>query len=58
MNGRGHISLSKHNNKSIIDRDMPIGELKRIKDFLPPPGELFDVEVRIIPNPRLSNPRH
>ena len=26
--------------KKMIDRDMPIGKLTRVKDFLPPPSEL------------------
>ena len=35
--------------KKTFDRDMPIGKLKRVKDFLPPPGQLVvpDETVKI-----------
>lgn len=30
-----------------IDRDMPIGSLQRVKDFLPPPGQLVMPEETV-----------
>ena len=40
--------------KHRIDQDMPIGELKRIDDFLPPPKELVVPEETIMVTLRLS----
>jgi predicted DNA binding CopG/RHH family protein len=40
--------------KNRIDRDMPIGDLKRVKDFLPPPGELVTPEDTVKITLRLS----
>ena len=40
--------------KHRIDRDMPIGELKRIDDFLPPPKELAVPEQTVMVTLRLS----
>lgn len=37
-----------------INRDMPIGELKRIDDFLPPPKELAVPEQTVMVTLRLS----
>ncbi len=37
-----------------IDQDMPIGELKRIDDFLPPPKELAVTEETVMVTLRLS----
>ena len=40
--------------KNRIDQDMPIGELKRIDDFLPPPKELAIPEETVMVTLRLS----
>jgi uncharacterized protein (DUF4415 family) len=40
--------------KHKIDSDMPIGELKKIKDFLPPPNELAVPEPTVMVTLRLS----
>ena len=40
--------------KHKIDQDMPIGELKRISDFLPPPKELAVPEQTVMVTLRLS----
>ena len=40
--------------KNRIDQDMPIGELKRIDDFLPPPKELAVPEQTVMVTLRLS----
>ncbi len=40
--------------KHKIDQDMPIGELKRIEDFLPPPKELAVPEQTVMVTLRLS----
>ncbi|OGW76859.1 MAG: CopG family transcriptional regulator [Omnitrophica bacterium RIFCSPLOWO2_02_FULL_45_16] len=40
--------------KHKIDYDMPIGELKRIDDFLPPPKELAVPEQTVMVTLRLS----
>lgn len=40
--------------KNRIDQDMPIGELKRIDDFLPPPRELAVPEQTVMVTLRLS----
>ena len=40
--------------KHKIDQDMPIGELKRIDDFLPPPKELAVSEQTVMVTLRLS----
>ncbi len=40
--------------KHRIDQDMPIGELKRIDDFLPPPKELAIKEDTVMVTLRLS----
>lgn len=40
--------------KHEIDLDMPIGELKRIDDFLPPPKELAVPEQTVMVTLRLS----
>jgi predicted DNA binding CopG/RHH family protein len=33
--------------KKTIDADMPVGKLKKIADFLPPPEELFMPEDKV-----------
>ena len=40
--------------KNKIDRNMPIGELRRVKDFLPPPEELIIPEDTVKVTLRLS----
>ena len=40
--------------KHKIDYDMPIGELKRIDDFLPPPKDLVIPEHTVMVTLRLS----
>ena len=40
--------------KNRLDHDMPIGELKRIDDFLPPPKELAVPEQTVMVTLRLS----
>ena len=40
--------------KHRIDQDMPIGELRRIDDFLPPPKELAVPEQTVMVTLRLS----
>jgi uncharacterized protein (DUF4415 family) len=40
--------------KNRIDQDMPIGELKRMDDFLPPPKELAVPEQTVMVTLRLS----
>ena len=40
--------------KHKIDKDMPIGELRRIDDFLPPPKELAVPEQTVMVTLRLS----
>ena len=40
--------------KHRIDQDMPIGELKKINDFLPPPKELAVSEETVMVTLRLS----
>ncbi|MCX5678866.1 MAG: BrnA antitoxin family protein [Candidatus Omnitrophica bacterium] len=40
--------------KHKTDQDMPIGELKRVDDFLPPPKELAVPEQTIMVTLRLS----
>jgi len=40
--------------KRKIDLDMPIGELKKIDDFLPPPEELAIAEPTVMVTLRLS----
>ena len=40
--------------KHRMDQDMPIGELKRIDDFLPPPMELAVPEHTVMVTLRLS----
>ena len=40
--------------KNRIDQDMPIGELRRINDFLPPPKELAVPEHTVMVTLRLS----
>ncbi len=40
--------------KHKMDQDMPIGELKRIDDFLPPPKELAVPEQTVMVTLRLS----
>ena len=40
--------------KRRVGRDMPIGELKRINDFLPPPKELAVPEETVMVTLRLS----
>lgn len=40
--------------KHKIGQDMPIGELKRINDFLPPPKELAVPEETVMVTLRLS----
>lgn len=40
--------------KHKIDQDMPIGELKRVDDFLPPPKELAIPEQTVMVTLRLS----
>ena len=40
--------------KHRIDQDMPIGELKRADDFLPPPKELAVPEPTVMVTLRLS----
>ncbi len=37
-----------------IDQDMPIGELRRVDDFLPPPKELAVTEETVMVTLRLS----
>jgi predicted DNA binding CopG/RHH family protein len=40
--------------KHRLDQNMPIGELKRINDFLPPPKELAISEQTVMVTLRLS----
>jgi len=40
--------------KHKLDQDIPIGELKRINDFLPPPKELAISEQTVMVTLRLS----
>lgn len=40
--------------KHRIDQDMPIGELKKIEDFLPPPKELAVPQQTVMVTLRLS----
>ena len=40
--------------KHRIDQDMPIGELRRMDDFLPPPKELAVPEQTVMVTLRLS----
>ncbi|MCX5667750.1 MAG: BrnA antitoxin family protein [Candidatus Omnitrophica bacterium] len=40
--------------KHRMDQDMPVGELKRIDDFLPPPKELAVPEETVMVTLRLS----
>lgn len=40
--------------KHKIDQDMPIGELRRVDDFLPPPKELAVPEQTVMVTLRLS----
>ncbi len=40
--------------KHKIDQDMPVGELKRVDDFLPPPKELAIPEQTVMVTLRLS----
>lgn len=40
--------------KHKIDRDMPIGDLRKVEDFLPPPHELAVPEHTVMVTLRLS----